>query len=36
MKPDFTVRMFMSKEPFKNPANAAHQAQSLRMAGLPE
>lgn len=36
MKPEFTVRMFMSKEPFKNPADAAHQAESLRMAGLPE
>jgi uncharacterized protein (DUF924 family)/TolB-like protein/class 3 adenylate cyclase len=36
IKPEFTIRMFMSKEPFKNPADAAHQAESLRMAGLPD
>ncbi len=36
MKPDFSVRMFMTKEPFKNPVDAAHQAESLLMAGLPE
>jgi TolB-like protein/class 3 adenylate cyclase len=36
MKPEFSIRMFMSKEPFKNPADAAHQTESLRMAGLPD
>jgi TolB-like protein/tetratricopeptide (TPR) repeat protein len=36
MKPEFSTRMFMSKEPFKNPADAAHQSESLRMAGLPD
>jgi uncharacterized protein (DUF924 family)/TolB-like protein/class 3 adenylate cyclase len=36
MKPEFTIEMFMSKEPYKNPADAAHQAESLRMAGLPD
>ncbi len=36
LKPDFSIRMFMSKEPFKREADAAHQAESLRMAGLPE
>ena len=36
MKPEFSIRMFMSKEPFKNPADAAQQAESLRMAGLPD
>ena len=36
IKPEFTIGMFMRKEPFKNPADAAHQAESLRMAGLPD
>jgi TolB-like protein len=36
MKPEFSTRMFMSKEPFKNPADAAHQSESLRLAGLPD
>jgi TolB-like protein/tetratricopeptide (TPR) repeat protein len=36
MKPDFSARHFMSKEPYKNPADAEHLAESLRMAGLPE
>jgi len=36
MKPDFSVAHFMAKEPFKNPAEAAHLAESLRMAGLPD
>ena len=36
MKPDFSTRHFMTKEPFKNPVDAAHLADSLRMAGLPE
>jgi adenylate cyclase len=36
MKPDFTVGRFMAKQPFKNPADAAGLAESLRMAGFPE
>ncbi|MDB6162817.1 MAG: hypothetical protein JWL98_249 [Xanthomonadaceae bacterium] len=35
-KPEFTVSRFMIREPFKNPADAANLAESLRMAGLPE
>ena len=35
MKPDFSTRHFMMKEPFKDPADAAHLAESLRLAGLP-
>jgi TolB-like protein/tetratricopeptide (TPR) repeat protein len=35
MKPDFSVRQFMAKQPFKNPADAEDLAESLRMAGLP-
>lgn len=35
MKPDFSTRHFMSKEPFRNPADAAHLAESMRLAGLP-
>ena len=35
MKPEFSISLFMAKEAFKNPADAAHQAESLRMAGLP-
>jgi len=36
MKPDFSVGHFMTKEPFKDPADAANLAESLRLAGLPE
>jgi tetratricopeptide (TPR) repeat protein len=36
MKPDFSVGHFMTKQPFKYPADAAELAESLRMAGLPE
>jgi adenylate cyclase len=35
MKPDFTISRFMTREPFKDPADAAHLAESLGMAGLP-
>jgi TolB-like protein len=35
MKPDFSIAHFMTKQPFKNPADAASLAESLRMAGLP-
>jgi TolB-like protein len=35
-RPDFTVSWYMSKEPFKDPAEAARVAASLRLAGLPE
>ncbi len=35
MKPDFSVEKFMAKQPFKNPADAATLAESMRLAGLP-
>ena len=35
-KPDFSIKHYMSKEPFKVAADAAHLAESLRMAGLPD
>jgi TolB-like protein len=35
-KPGFTISRLMTKEPFKHPADAAHLADSLRLAGLPE
>ncbi|MFM9843591.1 MAG: hypothetical protein ACKVOI_11540 [Dongiaceae bacterium] len=35
-RPDFTIRRWMAKVPFKNPADAAHMAESMRAAGLPE
>jgi Tfp pilus assembly protein PilF len=36
MKSDFSIARFMSKLPFKNPADADQLASSLRLAGLPE
>jgi TolB-like protein len=35
-RPEFRISHFVSKEPFKDPADAAHLADCLRMAGLPE
>ena len=35
LRPGFSTRHFMSKQPFKDPADAAHLAESLLMAGLP-
>lgn len=35
-RPEFTIRHFMSKEPFRNQADADYLAESLRLAGLPE
>ena len=35
-KQDFTIARWMRKEPFKDPADAAHMIECLRMAGLPE
>ena len=35
LKPDFSVRRWMSKEPFKLEADAERLAESLRLAGLP-
>src|SRR5262249_52466459 len=35
-KPDYTIVRWLAKEPFKNPADAAHLADCLRAAGLPE
>ena len=34
--PAFSIRQFMSKEPFRNPDDAAFLAESLRIAGLPD
>jgi hypothetical protein len=36
LKPEFSIGHFMTKQPFKNPANAASLAESMRMAGLPD
>jgi TolB-like protein/Tfp pilus assembly protein PilF len=36
LRPDFSIAQFMSREPFKNPADAEHLASSLRLAGLPD
>ena len=35
-EPNFSIRHFISKEPFKFPADAEHLAESLRLASLPE
>ncbi len=35
-RPDFTIAQFMTKQPFKNPEDAAGLTESLRMAGLPD
>ena len=35
-RPDFTIRQFMSKEPFELESDAARIAESLRLAGLPD
>jgi adenylate cyclase len=36
IRPDFSIAQFMSREPFKNPADAEQIASSLRLAGLPD
>jgi TolB-like protein len=36
MKPDFSIGHFMAKQRFKNRADAATLAESMRMAGLPD
>jgi len=36
LRPDFSVRHWMSKEPFKSEADAARIAEALRLAGLPD
>ena len=36
LRPDFSISRFMSKEPYKNAADAILIAESLQMAGLPE
>lgn len=36
MRPDFSIMQFMSREPFRNPADAEQVGRSLRLAGLPE
>jgi adenylate cyclase len=35
-QPAFSIRRRMTKEPFRNEADAAELAESLRLAGLPE
>ena len=35
MRPDFSIGHFMTKQPFKNRADAANLAETLLMAGLP-
>ncbi len=35
-KPHFSIRHYLSKEPFKNPVEAEEFAKGLRLAGLPE
>ncbi|GLS17988.1 hypothetical protein GCM10007874_10040 [Labrys miyagiensis] len=35
LRPGFRISMLLAKEPFKNPADAAHIAECLEMAGLP-
>ncbi len=34
--PDFSIRQFVSKEPFRDAAETEYLAESLRIAGLPE
>jgi uncharacterized protein (DUF924 family)/TolB-like protein len=36
LRPDFSVRQWMSKEPFKLEADAERIAESMRLAGLPD
>jgi len=36
IRPDFSIAEFMSREPFKKPADAERIASSLRLAGLPD
>jgi TolB-like protein/tetratricopeptide (TPR) repeat protein len=36
LKPEFSITQFMSKQPFKIPAEAEQLRSSLRLAGLPE
>ena len=35
-KPEFSIKHFISKQPFKNPADVAGLADSMRLAGLPD
>jgi adenylate cyclase len=34
-RPNFSIAHFMTKQPYKDPADAVHLAESLLMAGLP-
>ena len=36
LKPDFSITRRVAKEPFKDPADATHLVECIRMAGLPE
>jgi len=35
-KPDFTISRWITKEPFKDPADTAHLVECVRAAGLPD
>ena len=35
MQPEFWIPQFVSKQPFKSPADAKRLAATLRLAGLP-
>jgi TolB-like protein/Flp pilus assembly protein TadD len=36
LRPHFSIQRYMSKEPFRMPADANHVSRSLRAAGLPD
>ena len=36
LKPTFSITRFMTREPFRDPADAARLSESLTLAGLPE
>ena len=36
LKPGLSIARFMTREPFRDPTDAAHLAESLAMAGLPQ
>ena len=36
LRPEFRVGPFMAKLPFKNPTDATHITECLRLAGFPE
>jgi tetratricopeptide (TPR) repeat protein len=36
LRPGFSIRHYLAKTPFRRPADAAHLAEAMRLAGLPE